>query len=51
MKKPSTFFAMIAMISGIVALPVAAFVNMLLGIAMLSLPVLLIYQASEAPHQ
>ena len=50
MKKPSAFFVMIALISGIAALPVAAFVNMLLGIAMLSLPVLLVYQASEAPH-
>lgn len=47
MKKPSVLLAMIAMISGIAALPVAAFVNMILGIAMLSLPVLLVYQASE----
>lgn len=46
MKKPNVVYAMIAMISGIVALPVAAFVNMVLGIAMLSLPVLLVYQAS-----
>jgi len=50
-KKPSSFFVMIALISGIAALPVAAFVNMMLGIAMLSLPVLLVYQASEAPHK
>ncbi|HEY5603085.1 MAG TPA: hypothetical protein VIM41_08265 [Gammaproteobacteria bacterium] len=47
MKKPNKLYAMVAMISGILALPVAAFVNMILGIAMLSLPVLLIYQASE----
>ena len=50
-KKPNILFAMIAMISGVAALPVAAFVNMLLGLAMLSLPVLLVYQASEAPHK
>ncbi|MCI0507262.1 hypothetical protein [Kaarinaea lacus] len=47
MKKPNKLYAIIAMISGILALPVAAFVNMILGIAMLSLPVLLIFQASE----
>ena len=47
MKKPNPVYAMIAMISGIFALPVAAFVNMILGIAMLSLPVLLVYQASS----
>ena len=47
MKKPKPVYAMIAMISGIFALPVAAFVNMILGIAMLSLPVLLVYQASS----
>jgi len=51
MKKPSVFFAMIALVSGVAALPVAAFVNMLLGLAMLSLPVLLVYQASKAPHE
>jgi hypothetical protein len=50
-KKPSKTFAVIAMISGIAALPVAAFVNMMLGLAMLTLPVLLVYQASEAPHK
>jgi hypothetical protein len=49
-KKPSVFFAMVAMISGVAALPVAAFINMLLGLAMLTLPVILVYQASEAPH-
>jgi len=47
MKKPNKVYALIAMISGILALPVAAFVNLLLGIAMLSLPVVLIFQASE----
>jgi hypothetical protein len=47
MKKRNKVYALIAMISGILALPVAAFVNMVLGIAMLSLPVLLIFQASE----
>lgn len=47
MKKPKKIYAVIAMISGILALPVAAFVNMILGIAMLGLPVLLIFQASE----
>jgi|GEM_PF-6507716 len=47
MKKRNKVYALIAMISGILALPVAAFVNMALGIAMLSLPVLLIFQASE----
>jgi len=47
MKKPNKIYAVIAMVSGILALPVAAFVNMILGIAMLSLPVLLIFQASE----
>ena len=46
MKKPNPMYVIIAMISGIFALPVAAFVNMILGIAMLSLPVLLVYQAS-----
>jgi len=51
MKKPSSIFVIIALISGIAAFPVAAFVNMLLGIAMLSLPVLLVYQASEARHK
>lgn len=48
MKKPNFVYAMVAMVCGILALPVAAFVNMILGIAMLSLPVLLVYQASEA---
>lgn len=47
MKKRNKLYAFIAMASGILALPVAAFVNMVLGIAMLSLPVLLIFQASE----
>lgn len=47
MKKPNVVLAMIAMVSGIAALPVAAFINMILGLAMLSLPVLLVYQASE----
>jgi len=47
MKKPNKAYALIAMISGILALPVAAFVNLMLGIAMLSLPVMLIFQASE----
>lgn len=47
MKKRNALYAVIAMASGILALPVAAFVNMILGIAMLSLPVLLIFQASE----
>ena len=47
MKKRNKLYAVIAMVSGILALPVAAFVNMILGIAMLSLPVLLIFQASE----
>ena len=47
MKKPNVVLAIIAMISGIAALPVAAFINMILGLAMLSLPVLLVYQASE----
>ena len=47
MKKRNAIYAVIAMASGILALPVAAFVNMILGIAMLSLPVLLIFQASE----
>ncbi len=47
MKKRNALYAVIAMASGILALPVAAFVNMILGIAMLSLPVLLVFQASE----
>ena len=47
MKKPNKIYAVLAMVSGILALPVAAFVNMILGIAMLSLPILLIFQASE----
>ena len=47
MKKLNKTYAVIAMASGILALPVAAFVNMILGIAMLSLPILLIFQASE----
>ena len=47
MKKRNKLYAIIAMASGILALPVAAFVNMILGIAMLSLPVLLVFQASE----
>jgi len=46
MKKSNVSFAIIAMISGIVAFPVAAFVNTILGIALLSLPILLIFQAS-----
>ena len=47
-KKPNKVFALVAMASGLAALPVAAFVNMILGLAMLSLPVLLIYQASSS---
>ena len=45
-KKPNLTLALLALVSGIVALPVAAFVNLILGIALLSLPVLLVYQAS-----
>ena len=48
MKKPNKVYAVIALASGILALPVAAFVNLILGIAMLSLPVFLIFQASES---
>lgn len=48
MKKPNFTYAMIAMVSGILALPIMASVNMLLGLGMLALPVLLVYQASEA---
>jgi hypothetical protein len=47
-KKPNKIFVLVAMVSGIAALPVAAFVNMILGIAMLSLPVILVYQASSS---
>jgi len=46
MKKPNVKYALTAMFTGLIALPVAAFVNMILGLAMLSLPVLLIYRAS-----
>jgi len=47
MEKPNVKYALSAMVTGLIALPVAAFVNMVLGIAMLSLPVLLIYRASR----
>jgi len=46
MKKPNVKYAITAMYSGIAALPVAAYFNMVLGLAMLSLPLLLIYHAS-----
>ncbi|MGD8642131.1 MAG: hypothetical protein PVG89_15950 [Gammaproteobacteria bacterium] len=48
MKKPNFLYAMVAMTSGILALPIMASVNMLLGLGMLALPVLLVYQASDA---
>lgn len=48
MKNKGFLYAMIAMASGIFAMPVAASVNMILGLGMLALPVLLVYQASEA---
>jgi len=46
MKKTNVSFVIIAMISGIVAFPVAAFVSTILGLALLSLPILLVFQAS-----
>lgn len=38
--------AILALFTGIAALPVAAFVNIVLGLVMLSLPIFMIYMAS-----
>lgn len=38
-------FVTLAMISGLAAIPVAAFVNIFAGLALLSLPVFLVYNA------
>ncbi len=45
-KKPKPFMALGAMIVGVAAMPVAAFVNIVLGIAMMALPMWMIYKAS-----
>ena len=45
-KKGNTALALAALASGVIALPIAAFVNIALGMVFLSLPVFLIYKAS-----
>ena len=45
-KKPKPFMAVSAMFIGIAAMPVAAFINVVLGIAMMALPMWMIYKAS-----
>jgi len=45
-KKPKPFMALGAMIVGVAAIPVAAFVNVVLGLAMMALPMWMIYKAS-----
>lgn len=45
-KKKSAALGVAAIVTGIVALPVAAFVNWVAGLALLSVPVFLIYKAS-----
>ncbi len=45
-KKPNLFLALGAMFIGVAAMPVAAFINIVLGLAMMALPVWMIYKAS-----
>ena len=45
-KKANPFMAVGAMFIGVAAMPVAAFVNVVLGIAMMALPMWMIYKAS-----
>jgi len=45
-KKANPFMAVAAMFIGIAAMPVAAFVNIVLGLAMMALPMWMIYKAS-----
>jgi len=45
-KKSNPFLAVGAIFVGIAAMPVAAFVNIVLGLAMMALPVWMIYKAS-----
>lgn len=45
-KKKGAFLGVAALIMGIVALPVAALVNWMAGLVLLSVPVFLIYKAS-----
>ncbi len=45
-KKPNPFLAVAAMFIGIAAMPVAAFINIVLGLAMMALPMWMIYKAS-----
>jgi len=45
-KKGNIPLALAALFSGVIAVPVAAFVNIGLGLVLLSLPIFLIYKAS-----
>lgn len=46
-KKKGAALGVAAIATGIIALPVAAFVNWMAGLALLSVPVLLVYKASN----
>ncbi len=45
-KKGNTSLALAALACGLIALPITAFVNIGLGLVLLSLPIFLIYKAS-----
>lgn len=45
-KKGGLLFAILALIIGVAAVPVTAFVNIGLGLVLMSLPIFLIYKAS-----
>ena len=45
-KEPNPYMALGAMIIGVAAMPVAALVNVVLGLAMMALPMWMIYRAS-----
>lgn len=45
-KKGGTMYALLALAIGVSAVPVAAFVNIVLGLVLMSLPIFLIYMAS-----
>lgn len=45
-KKPNPYMALGAMVIGVASIPIAALVNVVLGIALMVLPLWMIYKAS-----
>ncbi len=45
-QKSNVYLALAAMVIGVASIPVAAFVNWVLGLVMLGMPIFMIYRAS-----